>query len=94
MYVSERQRADLAAGVIQRWWMVAAGEKLRRLGEETAAIALQAAWRGRMGRLEAAVRWQEREEREEELRVAEVSVCWVFGCVRGFVCVFCRGSWC
>lgn len=78
VYVSEKQRADLAAGVIQRWWAVVAGERLRRMGEESAAVAVQAMWRGRAGRLAAAVRWEERKKEEEELRVLEVRVLCAF----------------
>ena len=75
MYVSERQRAHLAAVTIQRWWAAGADERLRRLGLATAATAVQAAWRGRAAR--EAVRSEraelvERAESERERRTSEV----------------------
>ena len=72
MYVSEKQRAHLAAVTIQRWWAAGAEERLRRLGQATAATAVQAAWRGRAAREAARVERAERAEREKQRRDSEV----------------------
>lgn len=72
MYVSEKQRAHLAAVTIQRWWVAGAGERLRRLVQSTAATAVQAAWRGRAAR--EAVRAERAAHAEEaERRIQEVN---------------------
>lgn len=69
VFVSEKQRAHLAAVTIQRWWARAGSERLRWLGAEAAATLLQATWRGRAGRIAVAALVL---KREEEHHVAEV----------------------
>lgn len=73
MYVSEKQQAHLAAVTIQQWWAAGAEERLRKLGQATAATAVQAAWRGRAAREVVRAERAEQAERERERQASEVS---------------------
>lgn len=70
MYVSEKQKANLAAGSIQHWWVRSVVERRRQLRTVTAATLVQAAWRGRAARLVAGEKWT---KREENRRMSEAS---------------------